>query len=110
MSPFDTVVIDERKLAIYCLSGSHPRGRDKARVFRSRLGLTATDAAVLRTALLQAVQSRPQDLLLRGDNQYGQHYMLDFEMTTSTGEAAVRSIWIVRPNERVLRLVTCFVR
>jgi hypothetical protein len=107
---FDTVVIDERKLVIYCLSDLHPRGRDKARVFRSRLGLTAADSTFLRASLLQAAQSRPQDLRRRGDNQYGQHYMLDFEMTTPAGEAMVRSIWIVRPNETALRLVSCFVR
>jgi len=83
MPLFDTVVVDARKLAEYCLSHSHHRGRNKARVFRSRLGLTETDAAHLRAALMEAVRSRPRRLRLRGGNQYGQHYMLDFEMTTS---------------------------
>jgi hypothetical protein len=107
---FDAVVVDARKLREYCLSSSHHRGRNKARVFRIRLGLSENDAEVLQNALLQAVRSRPQDLQFRVGDQYGRHYMLDFEMTTASGTAMVRSIWIIRENEEVLRFVTCFVR
>ena len=110
MAVFDAVEVDARKLTEYCLSDSHPRGRNKARVFRSRLGLTAADGELLRTALLQAVRSRPEDLRPHLADQYGQHYVLDFEMSTAAGEAMLRSIWIVRQNEAVLRFVTCFVR
>jgi hypothetical protein len=110
MALFNAVAIDARKLLEYCLSDSHPRGRNKARVFRSRLGLAASHAEVLRIALLQAVQSQPDDLQLRVGDHYGRHYMLDFEMTTTAGKAMVRSIWIIRHNEEVLRFVTCFVR
>jgi hypothetical protein len=55
MPLFDTVVVDARKLVDYCLSHSHHRGRNKARVFRARLGLTGTDATHLRAALMEAV-------------------------------------------------------
>jgi len=40
---------------------------------------------------------------------YGQRFLLDFEMTTPTGTATVRSGWIIRTGERVLRFVTCYV-
>ena len=38
---FDIIIVDLAKLRDYCLNEEHPRGRHKARVFRSRLGLTA---------------------------------------------------------------------
>jgi hypothetical protein len=31
-------IVDERKLIAYLLDPSHPRGRDKARIFKSALG------------------------------------------------------------------------
>jgi hypothetical protein len=110
MALFNAVVVEAQKLLEYCLSDSHRRGRNKARVFRSRLGLTAASAELLRNALVQAVQDRPEELRFRVGDQYGRHYMLDFEMTTTTGKAVVRSIWIIRQNEEVLRFVSCFVR
>jgi hypothetical protein len=51
------IVVDVAKLRDYCLSDSHPRGRHKARVLRSRLGLTTGDAEWLRDQLLRAAQS-----------------------------------------------------
>ena len=53
---FDTVVVEIVKQRDYCLSDTHPRGRHKARVFRSRLGLTDLDAEFLRQALLDAAR------------------------------------------------------
>ena len=41
---FSDIVVEIAKLRDYCLSDTHPRGRHKARVFRSRLALTAADA------------------------------------------------------------------
>lgn len=45
------VVIDIRKLTEYCLNPYHGRGRHKARVFQSALGLTVYDAKELRDML-----------------------------------------------------------
>jgi hypothetical protein len=42
-------------------------------------------------------------------DRFGQRYILDFEITTAQGTAAIRSAWIVRTNDDVLRFVTCFV-
>lgn len=50
-------VVDVRKLRDYCLSPRHPRGRHKARVFVSALGLAADDAEELHAALLSAALS-----------------------------------------------------
>ena len=104
-----TIVVDLKKLREYCLSRSHPRGRHKARVFQSRLGVTQTDAELLRQALLDAAELHRRDLRPTDHDHYGQRYVLDFEMTTSTGSAIVRSSWIVRNGDDVLRFVTCYV-
>jgi hypothetical protein len=104
---FGSIAVDEAKLRDYCLSEKHPRGRHKARVFRSRLGLTAGDADSLRRVLLDAV--RREDLRATDADDYGQRYVLDFEMTTPTGTATVRSAWIVLASEDVLRFISCYV-
>jgi hypothetical protein len=51
--------VDVVKLREYCLSPVHPRGRHKARVFASVLGLTQADAESLRDQLLRAARERP---------------------------------------------------
>ena len=108
--PFDNVIVDAEKLHDYCLADSHPRGRHKARVFRSRLGLTADNAEMLRQALLDAARRHPQDIRPTESDRYGQRYVLDFEMSTPVGMAVVRSSWIVPVGQNVLRFVTCYIR
>jgi hypothetical protein len=102
------IIVDPVKLRDYCLSPLHPRGRHKARVFRSRLGLAAGDAEVLRSALLRAVEDHPQNLRLAGNDEHGQRYILDFEMSTARGSGMIRSSWIVPIEQPVLRFVTCY--
>jgi hypothetical protein len=106
---FGDIVVDAVKLRDYCLSEAHPRGRHKARVFRSRLGLSAADAALLRQSLLDACRSRANELRAAGADAFGQRYILDFAMTTSAGTANIRSAWIVRAGEDMLRFTTRYV-
>jgi hypothetical protein len=106
---FGSIVVDVAKLRDYCLSDHHPRGRHKARVFRSRLGLTAGDADLLVRALLDAARVHQDDLRPTVADDYGQRYVLDFEMTTAAGTATVRSAWIVLGSHDVLRFTSCYV-
>lgn len=92
---FSQIIVDIAKLRDYCLSPSHPRGRDKARVFRSRLGLQAADAELLRDALIDAVRNYPEKLIPTNTDHHGRQYVLAFEMTTAAGTGVIRSIWIV---------------
>lgn len=105
---FSGIVVDVAKLRDYCLSDRHPRGRHKARVFRSRLGLNAGDSELLRHALLDAAKNRLDDLQPADADEFGQRYTLDFPMTTTTGTAIVRSAWIVLIGQNVLRLTSCY--
>lgn len=100
-------VVELRKLRDYCLSPHHPRGRHKARVFASTLDLTEEDAERLREALLLAAfseEARPAE-----SDQYGERYVLDFEMETDAGTATIRSGWIVRREEEFPRFTSCWV-
>ncbi len=99
--------IDPEKLAGYCLNPSHPRGRHKARVFESALGLVSTDADVLRAWLLRAALT--DDAVSAESDEYGARYILDFPCVHLGRWAMVRSGWIVLHSEDFPRLTTCFV-
>ncbi len=106
---FEEVVVDLAKLTNHVLSDSHPRGRHKARVFRARLGLGPEDAGQLRTALLLAARAEDAPLRPTDDDAYGRRLVLDFPLVAASRQALVRSAWIVRRGERVLRFVSCYV-
>jgi uncharacterized protein DUF6883/uncharacterized protein DUF4926 len=99
--------VDVFKVREYCLSRTHPRGRHKARLFASALGITAADAEILQRALLDAAIHC--EATVGEADRHGQRFVLDFEMTTPRGKAMVRAIWIVRRGEEFPRMVTCFV-
>jgi hypothetical protein len=64
---------------------------------------------VLRIALLDAARNRQNDLRPTDIDEYGQRYLLDFEMTVGPGTATIRSAWIVLAGENVLPFITCYV-
>lgn len=103
----DRAFVNMAKLRDYCLSTTHKRGRNKARVFAAALGLTASDAEALRDALLFAAsgyEATPTEA-----TEYGQLYVLDFPMIGPAGQAMIRSSWIVRLGEDFPRLTSCYV-
>ncbi|NJM78160.1 MAG: hypothetical protein HC852_23270 [Acaryochloridaceae cyanobacterium RU_4_10] len=103
----DRAFVDMEKLRGYCLNTNHRRGQHKARVFAAALGLTADNAELLRDALLSAAQiydSKPTEAI-----EHGQLYVLDFPLDGFTGQAMVRSGWIVRKGEDFPRLTSCYV-
>lgn len=103
----DNAVVEIGKLHDYCLNPLHPRGRNKARVFASVLDLTADDAEILRQRLLLAAIS--EEAALAEQDEYGQRYMLDFEMETEAASATIRSGWIVRREEDFPRFTSCWI-
>jgi len=103
----DCAVVDIAKLTEYCLSFDHFRGRHKARVFASSLGLTADRAEELRDALLLAAEI--EEATSSEQDEYGQRYVVDFTMKGPSSEARVRSSWIIRKDEDFPRLTSCYV-
>jgi hypothetical protein len=99
--------VDIAKLRDYCLSPNHPRGRHKARVFASLLGLRADDAEFLRQSLLDA--ARQKDATAGQKDEYGERYAIDFQLSVGDRHAQLRSAWIVRKGESFPRFTTCYV-
>jgi len=100
-------IVDIEKLRDYCLSESHPRGKHKARVFETALGLTASDASELRDAILTAIQT--EEAVAGEQDEFGRRYIVDFSMQRQDKEAIVRSAWIIRTGEEMPRLSSCYV-
>src|SRR5271165_4785506 len=94
----DKAILDLRKIADYCLSPSHPRGRHKARVFREALGLERSDASWLRGALLEAARSGAA--LQVTEDAWGTYWRVDATIRRQGKSAVVRTIWILRTGGR----------
>jgi hypothetical protein len=103
----ENAVVEIEKLTEYCLNPIHEIGGDKARVFRSALGLTVEDVNELRDGLKDAIkQVGASEGVL---NQFGQRYIVDFEMVRGLQRATIRSVWIIGPGKNYPRLITCYV-
>lgn len=103
----ESAILDRRKIHDYCLSPFHPRGKHKARVFELVLGMTAEDSDLL-TAVLQRAASENE--AISGDSdEYGNRFIIDFDLEFKGRTAAIRSCWIVLANETVPRFVTCYI-
>lgn len=100
-------IVDIAKLSGYCLNVQHPRGRHKARVFASVLGVTDREAEVLRRALLRAAVEN--EAVLTELDDYGQRYVIDCEMVGPRGPAKIRSNWIMLKGQTAPRLTSCYV-
>ena len=103
----ERAIVDVVKLRDYSLNLAHPRGRHKARVFASALGLMAVDAEFLRDALLRAAWE--EDAAPGEGDAYGERYAVDFKLIRGDRQAMIRSTWIIRRSELVPRLTSCFV-
>jgi hypothetical protein len=96
------------KLEGYILNPLHRDGKIKARVFDSALGITLANADILRYALLDAAAHSDQ-AESRGNNGFGQVYVLRLPLKGTKVTAIVLSAWIIRPGEDFPRLTTCYI-
>lgn len=99
-------VVDIRKLRDYCLNPLHDEGKHKARLFAAALGMTARDAQELRKILLVAVLDN--EAALGRHDQYGQRYIVDFELEWHNRRAIVRSAWIIEDGSTSPKLTSCY--
>lgn len=103
----DQALIDSRKLRDYSLNPNHRRGKHKARLFLSILGLRAENAAELEQSIRVAIQTH--EAIPTSLDQWGQRYHVDFPLQRGNAVATVRTTWIVRLNEEVPRLTSCYI-
>jgi hypothetical protein len=103
----ERAIVDIEKLRDYCLSLEHRRGCHKARVFKSSLGITQEHAEDFRKVLLEVAisnEATPEE-----HDEYGMRFVIDFMATGPSGQAMVRSSWIIRRGEDFPRLTSCYV-
>ena len=53
--------------------------------------------------------AREQDAMVAGRDEYGERYLIDFELVHGGKAARIRSAWIVLRGERLPRLTSCYV-
>jgi len=99
-------IVDIRKLRDYCLNSQHNKGKHKARLFSSILGMNSNDAEELRNILLEAVMK--QNAQLAEKDARGQRWTLDFTLTWQDKQATIRSGWIIEVNSDIPKLTTAF--
>lgn len=92
----------------YSLNPLHREGQHKARVFASMLGITLDNAEMLRGAVREAAVVA-DDVESRGDNGFGEVFVMRFPMKSQTGAAVVLTAWIIRHSEDFPRLTTCYI-
>jgi hypothetical protein len=102
----ERAVVEIEKLRDYCLNTEHRVGKHKARLFAGALGLTVADAESLRAVLLEVVKTHEAEP--GANDEHGQRYQIEFQMTWQGQPAKLLSAWNVRPNEDFARLVTCY--
>ncbi|NMG11811.1 DUF6883 domain-containing protein [Brasilonema sp. UFV-L1] len=102
----ENAVVDIRKLRDYCLNQEHDNGKHKARLFSSKLGMTADDAEQLRRILLEIVKTR--SARLGRQDEFGQRYILDFQIEWQDRSGIIRSGWIIEHDSDIPRLTTCY--
>lgn len=101
-------VVDMAKLVDYCFDPEHWRGRHKARVFSSALGITAGNSDILLDGLLAA--ARNEQALPGLVDEYGQRFVVEFPLKGPSDTAQIVSAWVIRTDEDFPRLTTCFVK
>ena len=72
----EEAIIDISKLRDYCLDPRHPRGKHKARVFNSALGLTREDAEELKDQIESSILIA--DCVAGEEDPHGRRYVVDF--------------------------------
>lgn len=93
------------KLTLYALDGTHTRGADKARLFRSILDLGVDDAAHVRDQILEGL--RTGTVTGTRDSEYGVRYQVEVPVTGNNGKvAAVETVWQVEEHAGTLRFLT----
>jgi uncharacterized protein DUF6883 len=103
----ENAVVEMTKIRDYCLSTTHFRGKNKARVFQSIFGFTVDDAFEFQALLKKA--AKEGDAVQGASDSFGTRYIIDFELSRNNRTARIRSCWMLPKNEAPPRFLTCYV-
>ena len=99
--------ISMQKILGYCLNFNHDKGKDKARVFQSKLGITSQNAD--RLVELIQVAAVESEVIQESNTKFGKEYKVDWE-TPNTGCVELRTIWEVSIESGYPRLISAFLK
>lgn len=88
-------IVDISKLRDYCLDPQHSRGKHKARVFRSAIGVTQDDAGELKEKIESRILN--SDGLVGEGDPNGRRYIVDFGIE-GAGQSAHGSVAPYKPS------------
>jgi hypothetical protein len=97
------VRIEDRKVRGYLLSGTHPVGRFKARVFSSA-GFTDSTADAFVSEIRRLASSG--EVSATEDTPFGRKYTVIGTLTGPVGVVQVVTVWLEEPERAGVRLVT----
>ena len=103
----DRAIVDIAKLRDYSLNPEHAEGKHKARVFRSALGFTIGDSDRLRQIILNQILIA--EATQQSSTNYGQRFVVEFEVEGLKDLVAIRTTWIIRDEEDFPRLPSCYI-
>lgn len=93
-------------MSSYALDPTHRVGKHKAKLFDSLLGIKIEHAEDLRVLLLQLVQTSEAEM--DEHTEHGHRYRIDCVLTWHDRQSLIRVVWIIRSDETIPRLVTCY--
>jgi hypothetical protein len=103
----DRATVDIDKLVAYFLNFNHPKGKHKAILWKSMLGVEQIHAEWLRRRLLETAKS--EDCVPTTLDEHGQRYEIRFQLTGMNGQTKeVIAAWIIGKDEINPRLVTSY--
>lgn len=99
--------ISSQKLIGYCLNPEHPRGKHKARVFQSVLGIGLENVE----ELLELIQrdAIEGEVTQQTTTQFGSNYRVDW-IVPNNDDVTLRTIWEVTTDRPNPRLVSAFLK
>lgn len=101
-------VIPIEKLTEYCLNEEHPAGKEKARVFKSVLGLTSDNASLLKEIILENLEANPA--MERHEDEYGKRYSVKMNVCIFGKDVQLVTGWIILSNLDYPRLTSCYIK
>jgi hypothetical protein len=103
----DRSEISMQKILGYCLNFNHDTGKDKARVFQSRLGITNQNADRLFNLIqIAAVEG---EVVQESSTKFGKEYKVDWKIP-NTENVELRTIWEISLESIYPRLISAFLK
>ena len=103
----EKAIISMDKIINYCLNPDHSRGKNKAKVFKSSLGITKENANVLFSLIQQAAIKG--EIIQQSTTEFGEQYKVDWNIPDNP-QITLRTIWEIKSINSNPRLISAFIK